>query len=117
MSERDIVPICGSVMDGASNYNLWRHRIKHILVNKGLWDCVPSGEPICKLFLSMDSPDMTRISAQIVIGAAITPTRAPSTTLASSIQCQDLSPTVIWSTQIKRNFQIQRKNLEMLDII
>ncbi len=60
---------------------------------------------------------MTRISAQIVIGAAITPTRAPSTTLASSIECQDLSPTVIWSTQIKRNFQIQRKNLEMLDII
>jgi hypothetical protein len=32
----------------------------------------------------MDSPDMTRISAQIAIGAAITPTRGPSTTLASS---------------------------------
>jgi hypothetical protein len=65
----------------------------------------------------MDSPDMTRISAQIAIGAAITPTRAPSTTLASSIECQDLSSAMIWSTQIKRNFQIQGKMLGMLDII
>lgn len=60
---------------------------------------------------------MTRISAQIAIGAAITPTRAPTTRLALSIECQDLSSAMIWSTKINKNSKIQRKKLEMLDII
>jgi hypothetical protein len=63
----------------------------------------------------MDSPDMTRISAQIVIGAAITPTRAPSTTLASSIECQDLPKSKEISKYKEK--KKKKKNLEMHDII